>query len=96
MPSIYQTPYFLKKAKKLLAKNVDLIRKTSQTILKIKDNPHDISLKTHKVITPKFGEAFSSRINGDLRIIWNYGQRYEIQVIDLLDIGGHSGINSVY
>jgi len=39
--------------------------------------------------------AFSSKVTGDLRIIWNFNED-QIQVIDLLDIGGHSGNGKVY
>ncbi len=39
--------------------------------------------------------AFSSRVNSDLRIIWDYSNNIP-QVLDLIDIGGHSGKNKVY
>jgi len=58
-------------------------------------DPLEISLKTHKVRS-KFGfESFSTRINSDLRIIWDFGQN-KINIIDLFDIGGHSGSVKVY
>jgi mRNA-degrading endonuclease YafQ of YafQ-DinJ toxin-antitoxin module len=39
--------------------------------------------------------VYSSSISGDLRIIWEFSEN-EINIIDLLDIGGHSGSKSVY
>jgi mRNA-degrading endonuclease YafQ of YafQ-DinJ toxin-antitoxin module len=95
MHTVNQTPYFLKKAKKLLDRNSKLIQKTANTIEKLKLNPNNPSLKSHKVITPKFGTVFSSRVTGDLRIIWDFDGD-NITVIDLLDIGGHSGGKGVY
>jgi addiction module RelE/StbE family toxin len=95
MPVVNQTPYFSKKAKKILNKNHQLIEKTANTIEKLSINPHNPTLKSHKVVTPKFGSAFSSRVTGDLRIIWDYDGN-NIDIIDLLDMGGHSGGNKVY
>ena len=50
-------------------------------------------------------DVFSSSVTGDIRIIWRYLDEniksktieiLEIQVLELLDIGGHSGGKSVY
>lgn len=64
-------------------------------IKKLAENPNNPSLKSHKVDTPKFGKAYSSRVTGDLRIIWEYSKG-GFQILDLLDIGGHSGKGGVY
>lgn len=89
------TKYFRRSLKKL----VDKGRVTKLKIKKILDlleqNPFDKSLKTHKVTSKNSGQAFSSRIDSDLRIIWNFGDNDQI-VIYLLDIGGHSGQGKVY
>jgi mRNA-degrading endonuclease YafQ of YafQ-DinJ toxin-antitoxin module len=90
-----QTPYFLKKAKKLIKKNLNLAKEVDKCIQKLQRDPRDPSLKSHKVQTSDFDIVYSSRVNGDLRIIWNYSEN-EIFVLDLLDIGGHSGKNKVY
>ena len=86
------TKYFKKKYQKLTKKQDNLKLKIKSVFKKLSLNPSQDSLKSHKVNTPKFGSCFSSRITGDLRIIWRYNQG-EIEVIDLLDIGGH---NEVY
>ncbi len=39
-----------------------------------------------------YGEVFSSRVNGNLRIIWIFWTTGKV----VLDIGGHSGKNKVY
>jgi mRNA interferase YafQ len=90
-----QTPYFLKKAKKIIQKNLDLAKQIDSAIRSLQQNPKNPILKSHKVVTPKFGFAYSSRINGDLRIIWDYSKD-ELFILDLLDIGGHSGSSGVY
>jgi mRNA interferase YafQ len=86
---------YSKKIFKLVSKNHLLQEKIENTLYKLAENPFDISLKTHKVESKICGFAFSSRVTGDLCIIWNF-EDGNINIIDLLDIGGHSGSNSVY
>ena len=93
---INKTKYFLKKAKKLLNKNLQLISAVNKTVEILSQNPKDPKLGSHKVKTPKFGECFSSSITGDLRLIWSYNENNEVEIIDLLDIGRHSGGGKVY
>ncbi len=93
---INKTKYFLKKAKKLLNKNLQLISAVNKTVEILSQNPKDPKLDSHKVKTPKFGECFSSSITGDLRLIWSYNENNEVEIIDLLDIGRHSGGGKVY
>lgn len=83
---------YIRKLKKLIKNDSSLFKIIDRKLSKLENSPTDPSLKSHKVNTPKFGSCFSSRITGDLRIIWRYNQG-EIEVIDLLDIGGH---NEVY
>jgi mRNA interferase YafQ len=53
-------------------------------------DPWEPSLKSHKVNTELFGKVFSSSVTSDLRIIWNYNKNTKlIEVLELLDIGGH-------
>jgi mRNA-degrading endonuclease YafQ of YafQ-DinJ toxin-antitoxin module len=60
------------------------------------EDPEHPTLKTHKVnaIIAK-SQLYSSSITGDIRIIWDYNNG-NINIIDLLDIGGHSGKDKVY
>ena len=53
------------------------------------------SLKSHKVRDRQGYEAFSSYVTGDLRIIWDYAED-EVDILDLLDLGGHEGSGKVY
>ncbi len=63
--------------------------------ISLEKNPFELKLKTHKVQSKVVYKAWSSRISGDLRVIWDFNQD-KIGVINLLDIGGHSGKNKVY
>lgn len=67
-----------------IAKTLDLLRR----------DPKDRRLSTHKVHISEFGKVYSSRVTGDLRIIWNYAK--EVLLIYVLEIGGHSGRYKVY
>ena len=80
---------------KLLKKNRQLKEKVDRTLEILKNNPFNPSLKTHKVVSRNVGEAFASGVTGDIRIIWHF-DKFEILVIILLDIGGHSGSRKVY
>ena len=89
------TPYFKKKYVKLIKNNQELKNKISKTFEFLQDNPFLPNLKTHKVDSKVKNGVFSSRITGDLRIVWEFSAE-EVNILDLLDIGGHSGTNKVY
>ncbi len=56
-------------------------------------DPYYPSLKTHKVDITNFGVVYSSRVTGDIRIVWKYLNR---DTIVILTTGGHDGKSSVY
>lgn len=58
-------------------------------------NPFLDKFRTHKVDLGTFGKKFSSRLDGDLRLIWDFDSEQKI-VIYVFDIGGHSGSTGVY
>ena len=89
------TPYFARKYKKLIKNNYNLKSKIVSVFEFLQTNPFLPNLKTHKVDSKVKSEVYSSSISGDLRIIWEFSQD-KVRVLDLLDIGGHSGKNSVY
>jgi mRNA-degrading endonuclease YafQ of YafQ-DinJ toxin-antitoxin module len=89
------TPHFKKKYKKLMKNNSDLKSKTILTFEYLQVNPFLSNLKTHKVNSKIKKGVFSSRISGDIRIIWEFSET-KVEVLDLLDIGGHSGSKGVY
>ena len=85
---------FAKKVRFFTEKDVSLKNRIKKTLLFISEKPNYPSLKTHKVVTSKYGECFSSSVTGDLRIIWDY--KIEKLSILALDFCGHSGKHSVY
>jgi len=93
MFKIITTKYFNKKLFKLIKNNFYLEDKVSSAIDTLLQDPLDPKLKSHKV-----QNLYSSRVTGDIRIIWQYNpdNNNEIQILELLDIGGHSGGNRVY
>ena len=89
------TPHFKKKYLRLTRSNFILKKKIAKAFLLLENFPFHPGLKTHKVISRRGKSAWSSTISGELRIIWNFNKG-ESEVINLLDIGGHSGGNKVY
>ena len=86
---------FLETYKKLARKNIKLQKRVKKAIKLLALNPFYPSLKTHKVLTRNFGFQLSSYVTGNIRIIWNFSLEKKL-VIELLDIGGHSGKMRVY
>lgn len=89
------TSYFKKKYVKLVKQNTELKLKIVNVFKILQINPFAPTLKTHKVDSKVKNNVFSSSISGDLRIIWEFSNG-KIDVLDLLDIGGHSGSGKVY
>ncbi len=86
---------FKSKYKKLAFKNKDIIKKVDKTLFFLRNDPLYPSLKSHKVTDVNGDQAFSSSVTGDLRILWDYNKD-DIQILDIMDIGGHSGGDKVY
>ena len=89
--------YAKKKAEKLIKNNAEIQERLNVCLINLKNNPFDLSLKTHKVRSKLFGIKYSSSVTGDIRIIWDFDEENEeIKVLEVYDIGGHSGNKSVY
>ena len=86
---------FLKKVKKFSEKNKNLKKLIIKTLSGLEENPFSLNLKSHKIIRKNGSLAFSSKVNGDIRIIWKFKNKRAI-ILDIIDIGGHSGKNKVY
>jgi len=80
---------------KLVLKDHDLEAKIEKVLDGLVVDPQSPQLRSHKVTTKHGIKAYSSRVTGDPRIIWDYNQS-DILILDLLDIGGHSGSKGVY
>ena len=96
MFNLYFKSKFFRKEKKLTKNSSILQSALGKTIDLLEENPNNPILKTHKTITKASKEkVFSSRVTGDIRIIWKFNKE-KAGVIDILDIGGHEGGGRVY
>ena len=91
---IQPIPAFERDFRKLTKNNSYLRKEVEKCFVELSRDPFEPGLKTHKVMTAKFGRCYSSRVSGDIRIIWDFveGKR----VILALALGGHEGKRSVY
>ena len=93
------TALFRRKYKKLIRRNKTVEKQIDETLERLMVNPGDVTLRSHKV-AHRNRKAFSSRVTGDLRIIWSYSDSEvngsEVKILDILDVGGHEGSRSVY
>ncbi|MEA3450102.1 MAG: type II toxin-antitoxin system mRNA interferase toxin, RelE/StbE family [Patescibacteria group bacterium] len=87
--------YFERRYLKLLKKQPKITIRVVKVFKLLRTDPFQISLKTHKVISKKYGEKWVSYVSRDIRIIWDFDSN-EIRVIMVMDIGGHSGKNKIY
>lgn len=95
MYSIRVTPHYKKRIEKATKNDQQLAHKLMSALTKLQTNPYDPTLKTHVVNTRSYGKRNSSKVTGDLRIIWDFDE-YETLVIIMLDFGGHTGKRGVY
>lgn len=86
---------FVNSYKKLIKNNKKLTDNIKETVRQISIDPRNRVLKTHKVVTHTGKVGWSSKVNGDIRIIWQY-KKDKPEVLELILIGGHSGKNKVY
>lgn len=100
--------HFNRKLSKLLKRDPSLAKLVIKILTSLADNPREPTLGSHKVIAKYDGlSAFSITLTKDLRILWRYGEVLtsegtseedpgQIQLLDLIDVGPHSGSNKVY
>jgi mRNA-degrading endonuclease YafQ of YafQ-DinJ toxin-antitoxin module len=88
---IRTTNDFDRSYQKLIKANRLLKNKIILAIKILSESPYDVRLKTHKVNTRKLGEVNSSRVTGDLRILWIKVEP-EKYVILCLTIGIHDKV----
>ncbi len=86
------TPQYRNQIKKITKKNSRLVAKVVATLKKLRMDPLGLGLRTHIVNTSSIGKVYSSRVNGDIRILWRFENG---DIILLLTIGGYSGSTKV-
>lgn len=94
MYKLFPTKTFLRRAKKVL--NSGKLKKDFGRCLDaLEKDPFSKILGTHKVQSRLHGIMYSSRVSGDIRIIWNFDENNNILIL-LIDIGRHEGGGKVY
>jgi mRNA-degrading endonuclease YafQ of YafQ-DinJ toxin-antitoxin module len=83
-----------RKIQKIVKKDKKLDKRLRKVFKQLKKDPFYKGLKTHKVNTPKWNIAYSSRVTGDIRLIWYLYERKLLIVV--VDVGGHEGSKAVY
>lgn len=86
---------FKRKLKRLVKKNPKLKQRIDRTLKGLEHDPFEPFLQSHKAQDTKGRWTYSAIVTKDLRIIWNY-HKGRPRVLDILDIGGHSGKRKVY
>ena len=86
---------FERKSIKLFAKDKNLSWAIDTTLEYMESDPFQKTLKTHKVVNKNWNICYSSRVNWDIRIIWDFSEKWP-RILYILDIWWHSGKNKVY
>jgi mRNA-degrading endonuclease YafQ of YafQ-DinJ toxin-antitoxin module len=86
---------FKKSFKKVIGKDVILIKKLKHALNTLINNPKNPGLRTHKVDTILETDVYSSWVTGDIRIIWRFDEN-NIATILCVRLGKHNGMNQVY
>ena len=76
---------------KNLKNNHKLQEKLRITLKLLSEDPFNPSLKTHTVNTHELGKVRSSRVTGDLRLIWDFKNSKRITLI-LIRLQGHDTV----
>jgi len=63
---------FEKNYHRFTRKNKELKIRIDKTLHQLLSDPFYIGLRTHKAEIEKFGYKYSSRVTGDIRIIWDF------------------------
>lgn len=74
---------------KLVKKDKILMRRINKTIELLRQNPFYPGLQSHIVDEDfYYGNIYSSRVTGDIRILWAFDPKQRLVLI-LLKVGGH-------
>jgi mRNA-degrading endonuclease YafQ of YafQ-DinJ toxin-antitoxin module len=90
---LHYTSKYERDFKKIVRKDKLLASKVRDVSEKLSVNPFSIGLRTHIVRISSLGRVYSSKVSGDIRILWTLEEE---DIILLHRIGGHSGSSNVY
>ena len=91
--ALHHTSEYERDFKKIVRKDKLLASKVLDVSEKLSVNPFSVGLRTHMVRISSLGRVYSSRVSGDIRILWTLEEDYTVL---LHRIGGHSGGSKVY
>ncbi len=89
------TRYFKRRYQKLTNNNSELKKRIVDLLKILTLNPFSPNFNTHKIYNKQLGQRYSSRVNGDIRIVWDFDPDSRGGIV-LLDLGGHEGKKKVY
>jgi mRNA-degrading endonuclease YafQ of YafQ-DinJ toxin-antitoxin module len=90
---LHHTSRYERDFKKIVRKDKLLASKVRDVSEKLSVNPFSIGLRTHIVRISSLGRVYSSKVSGDIRILWTLEE--EGIIILLHWVGGHSGGSNV-
>jgi mRNA-degrading endonuclease YafQ of YafQ-DinJ toxin-antitoxin module len=90
---LHHTSRYERDFKKIAKKDKLLASKVRDVSEKLSVNPFSIGLRTHIVRISSLGRVYSSKVSGDIRILWTLEEE---GIILLHRVGGHSGGSNVY
>lgn len=88
--TIRQTTQYIRDVKKL-RKNNEAISRLKKVIKTLMNNPYNQTLRTHLVNIPTLGKVNSSRVTGDIRILWVIDKEDNLVIITLR-LQGHDTV----
>lgn len=92
---LFYSAHFRRKMRKLVRRKPSLQKLIDGALAKLEQDPFDSSLSSHKAPNYRGQQVFSSSVTKDLRITWDYRRKYP-NILDIFDVGGHTGGNKVY
>lgn len=87
--NVVPTSAFDREIRSLKRRDIRSYEKTMKVIEQLQINPFINNLRTHKVLIRNYGEAWSTRVTGDIRIGWVFKDN---TIILLLKVAGHDDI----
>lgn len=93
--NLITTRCFKSRYLKLTNNNSEMKKRIVDFLKMLTLNPFSPNFNTHKIYSRQLGQRYSSRVTGDIRIIWDFDSNSKNGIV-LLDLGGHEGKKKVY
>ncbi len=76
---------------KKLSRDSKLKVQMRKVLERLQTDPFQLPLKTHKVDVPSLGSIYSSKVTGDLRLLWVFDQEDNLVII-AIRLQGHDTV----